>query len=107
MVLTGLLDSINNAASNIEAGCRGFATRGKEAEGRISYEDGIAEALAAFQEAQTTADAQTLILAEYTFLNQELHFCDETDKDSLSSLTQAIQSFDDAFLSQQEQSLGG
>jgi hypothetical protein len=39
-----------------------------------------------------------MILAEYTFLSQELAFCEKTDKDSLSSLTKAIQSFDDAFL---------
>jgi hypothetical protein len=31
-------------------------------------------------------------------ISQELQFCEETDKDTLSSLTQAIQSFDDAFL---------
>jgi hypothetical protein len=36
-------------------------------------------------------------LVEYTFLSQELQFC-ESDKDSFTSLTQAIQSFDDAFL---------
>jgi hypothetical protein len=36
--------------------------------------------LTAFQEAQIFADAQTLILAEYTFLSQELQFCDETEE---------------------------
>jgi hypothetical protein len=35
---------------------------------------------------------------EYTFLAQELQFCDKSDKDSFTSLSQAIQSFDDAFL---------
>lgn len=54
--------------------------------------------MTAFKEAQTTADPQTMILAEYTFLTQELQFCDKSDKDSLGSLTQALQSFDDAFL---------
>ena len=39
-----------------------------------------------------------MILAEYTFLTQEFEFCEKTDKDSLNSLTQAIQYFDDAFL---------
>jgi hypothetical protein len=39
-----------------------------------------------------------MILAEYTFLSQELYFCEKTDKDSFNSLTQALQSFDDAFL---------
>jgi len=94
----GLVSSITDATTFIDAGRKGFATRGKEQEGRISYEKGIAQALSAFQEAQTTTDPQIIILAEYTFLLQELEFCDVTDKDSISSLTQAIQSFDDAFL---------
>jgi hypothetical protein len=79
-------------------GRKGFATRGKAEDGRISYETGIADALSVFKEAQATADPQTIILAEYTFLFQELQFCEKSDKESLSSLTQAIQSFDDAFL---------
>jgi hypothetical protein len=94
----GLVDSIYEAVINIDAGRKGFATRGKAEEGRISYEDGIAKALSSFQEAQATADPETIVLAEYTFLTQELEFCEKTDKDSLSSLTKAIQSFDDAFL---------
>jgi hypothetical protein len=93
-----LLSRIYESAVDIDFGRKGFATRGKAEEGRIAYEKGIAEALSAFQEAQVTADPQTIILAEYTFLTQELQFCAETDKDTLSSLSQAIQSFDDAFL---------
>jgi hypothetical protein len=96
-----LASNIANAATSIDFGRKGFATRGKEHEGRLSYEKGIAKALSIFQQAQDTADPQTIILAEYTFLSQELEFCEETDKDSLSSLTQAIQSFDDAFLALQ------
>ena len=94
----GLLIRITNATASIDSGRKGFATWGKEHEGRISYERGISVALSAFKEAQTTADPQTMILAEYTFLTQEFEFCEKTDKDSLTSLTQAIQSFDDAFL---------
>ena len=44
---------------------------------------------------------QTMILAEYTFLTQELQFCEKSDKDSFNSLTKALQSFDDAFLALQ------
>jgi len=95
---TGLVSSIAEAALAIDSGRKGFAIIGKEREGRISYEKGIAEASAAFKEAQTTSDPQTIILVEYTFLTQELQFCNKSDKDSLTSLTQAIQSFDDAFL---------
>jgi len=96
--LIGLVDSINASVLAIDSGRKGFATRGKAEEGRIFYETGIALAMTAFKEAQTTADPETIILAEYTFLSQELQFCEKTDKDSLSSLTLAIQSFDDAFL---------
>jgi hypothetical protein len=95
---TGLIDSIYSAAVAIDFGRKGFAIRGKAEEGRISYEEGISEALSAFRDAQSTVDPQTIIIVEYTFLNQELQFCEATDTDSLSSLTQAIQSFDDAFL---------
>ena len=98
MELIGLVNSINEAAIAIDFGRKGFATRGKAEEGRISYETGISAALSTFIEAQSTTDPQVIILVEYTFISQELQFCDKTDKDTLSSLTQAIQSFDDAFL---------
>ena len=98
MDLIGLVDKIYEAVAAIDFGRKGFATRGKAEEGRLSYERGISLALSTFNNAQSTIDPQIIILAEYTFLAQELQFCDETDKDSLSSLTQAIQSFDDAFL---------
>jgi hypothetical protein len=94
----GLTLKISNAVINIVSGRKGFATRGKAEEGRISYEEGIAQALSAFQQAQATADPQTIILAEYAFLSQELEFCEETDKETLSSLTKALKFFDDAFL---------
>lgn len=94
----GLVNNITAATIAIDYGRKGFAIRGKEQEGRISYETGISEAMSAFQEAQSTADPQTMLLTEYTFISQELHFCDKTDTDTYSSLTQAIQSFDDAFL---------
>jgi hypothetical protein len=94
----GLVDRIHAAAFSIDFGRKGFAIIGKEREGRISYEKGISEALTAFKEAQSTADPETIILAEYTFLSQELEFCEKTDKETLSSLTKAIRFFDDAFL---------
>ena len=94
----GFLSSIYKSAIAIDFGRKGFATKGKAEEGRISYEDGISVALSAFIQAQASVDPEIIILAEYTFLNQELQFCSRTDTDSLSSLTQAIQSFDDAFL---------
>jgi hypothetical protein len=99
----GLVSKIHDAALAIEYGRKGFATRGKAEEGRLSYERGIAEALSTFKDASnqgfaSTIDPETIIFIEYTFLNQEFQFCEPADKDSQSSLTQAIQSFDDAFL---------
>ena len=84
----GLINRVYDAAANIDFGRKGFAVRGKADEGRISYETGIDRALSAFQEAQSTIDPEIIILAEYTFLVQELEFCDETDTYSKSSLTQ-------------------
>ena len=96
MDLTGLLARIFEATSNIDAGRKGFAAG--EPAGRAFYERGIAEALSAFVEAKESSEPRTMILAEYTFITQELQFCDETDGDALGSLTKAASNFDDAFL---------
>ena len=98
MDLIGLVDRITEATTYIDAGRKGFATKGKAEEGRISYEKGIAEAMDAFKEAQTAGDPQSIILAEYTFLTQELQLCAKTDINTINSLVNAIQHFDDAFL---------
>ena len=98
MDLVGLIDNIIEAAIIIDSGRKGFAIIGEERAGRISYEKGIATALNVFKDAQISADPQTIILAEYAFLSQELHLCSENDKEAINSLTNAIQSFDDAFL---------
>ena len=101
MEALGLVNRISAAVLAIDFGRKGFATRGKEQEGRISYEKGIAEALTTFQQTQAAADPQALILAEYTFLTQELQLTDKSDKDTQNSLTKAVQSFDDAFIALQ------
>ena len=103
MEATGLVDSIYSAAVAIDFGRKGFAIRGKAEEGRISYEEGISEALSTFKDASnlrfaSTIDPKIIIIVEYAFLNQELQFCDTSDTDSFSSLTEAIQSFKDALL---------
>jgi hypothetical protein len=99
----GYVNSIYIAVQNIDLGRKGFAIVGKEREGRISYETGIAQAMLIFQEVsnlrfEASADPQALILAEYAFITQEFQLCDKDDNDSLRSLTKAIESFDDAFL---------
>jgi hypothetical protein len=84
------------AVDYIDTGRKSLAADGREDEGRLSYERGISLALSVFQEAQNTTDPQTLILAELAYLQQELQFCNEGDKDTQSSLIQAVQSFEDA-----------
>ena len=101
MDLPGLVNNILEAAASIDAGRKGFAIRGKAEEGRILFEDGVSEALKIFKEAQTTANPQIIILAEYTFISQELEFCIKTNKYILNSLKKAVQRFDDAFLALQ------
>jgi hypothetical protein len=96
---TGLLNDILDGAFRIDKGRKGFVIQGKERQGRISYENGIALALTAFQAAQRSADPQTLILAEMTFLRQELQFCAKGDTDTQSSLAYALQNFRDALRS--------
>ena len=98
MDLTGLASRITTAAYNIDSGRKGFAIRGKADEARILYEDGISVAMKIFKEAQASLDPLAIILAEYTFLTQELEFCNEADKYGRNSLTKAIARFDDAFL---------
>ena len=66
MDLIGLVDRITEATTYIDRGRKGFATKGKAEEGRISYENGVEIAMIAFQEAQISADPQTLFLAECT-----------------------------------------
>jgi len=99
--LTGLITRIAVAVISIDSGRKGFAIEGKEREGRISFEKGIASSFETFKEVQISADTYTIILAEYTFISQELQLCSETDKNAFNSLTQAKQNFDDAFLALQ------
>ena len=96
MAKTGLVNNILSGTYDIDKGRKYLAADGLEHAGRIFYEEGISITLDAFKAAQSSADPQTMILAEQTFLKQELQFCDEADTITHSSLTQAIQSFDDA-----------
>jgi hypothetical protein len=99
MDLIGLVNSIVLGAINIDKGRKYLSTDGLEHAGRLSYEEGISTALDVFKNAQISTDPQTMILVELTFLQQELQFCHETDTIARNSLTQAIQSFEDALRS--------
>ena len=96
MDLTGFLARIITAAAYIDAGRKGLDTDGEEHKGRLSFEIGISSALTIFQGLQTITDPRALVLSEMAFLQQELQFCAETDENTKSSLTRAIQSFEDA-----------
>jgi hypothetical protein len=96
MDMIGLLNNIILSTANIDKGRRNLATDGLEHIGRLSYEYGISLALTTFKDTQTSIDPKTMVLVELTFLQQELKFCHEADTITRSSLTQAVQSFEDA-----------
>ena len=96
MDLTGLLNNIVYGAFNIDKGRKYFTTDGFENVGRHSYEEGISTTFDTFKNAQISTDPLTMILVELTFLQQEFQYCEETDNFTHSSLTKAIQSFEDA-----------
>jgi hypothetical protein len=94
----GLITRVVLSAADIDAGRKGHSTDGREHEWRLAYEKWIAAARAVFSEVVSTADPQTILLAEEAFVEQELQFCGGRDTYTCGSLTQAVQSFDDAFL---------
>jgi hypothetical protein len=98
--LTWLTDRIFVSALAIDQGRKWLDTQGKAEAGRISYKKGLSDAHNAFKEAQAEAlkDLELLIGAEYTFIGQELNFCDSADMETINSLTQAIEYFDGALL---------
>jgi hypothetical protein len=98
MVQPSLLNSLIAFANDIDAGRKGLAADGMEHEGHISFDRGISGALTAFKESGADGDPQTLVLAESVFLQQELQFCGETAKATRTSLTRAVQEFNDALL---------
>ena len=98
MDLTGLLTDILKSVAQIDDGRKGLSTNGEEHEGRLSYEKGITNASTAFSQAVSTGEPKTIMLVEEAFVEQELRFCNEEDSYTRSSLTQALQSFEDAFL---------
>jgi len=97
----GLLRDVFDSAANIDQGRIWQNTAGFEANGRVTYQLGLDVALDSFQKAQLNAvkDLELLILAEQTFIMQELQFCDSSYTQAIGSLEQAIKSFDDALRS--------
>ena len=98
---SGLLAEITRSVTLIDQGRKWLDTDGMEHEGRVNYRRGLETAMSLFQKAQVTAskNLELLVRAEYTFISQELMFCDDTDTQAKASLEQAISSFDDALRS--------
>lgn len=105
---TGLVDKIIDSAYAIEQGRKWLDVEGQAESGRVSYRTGLARALELFKEVQTRAaeDLELFIVAEYTFLGQELQFCLSSDTKTVTSLTAALQSFDEALLALKEVEAG-
>jgi len=98
MDLTGLVNNIIKAVEAIARGRLGWATKGQEQEGRAHYEKGLSIAFAVFKSAGEAVDPKAIALVEQAFLQQELAFCMEGDRNVHDSMSSALQSFDDAFL---------
>jgi hypothetical protein len=73
----GLIGKIQVGVTTIYQGRQWLDTEGR----RVSYKRGLALAIEAFRETQEHAisDLDLLIITEYTFLGQELEFCNSVD----------------------------
>jgi hypothetical protein len=91
-----LKDRITNSVADIADGRRGLAVNGSAEAGLVSFQTGMNDAMAVFQEIAVSGDAKTMILIEHAFLTEEKRFCVPSNKAVLGSLTHAIDSFDDA-----------
>jgi hypothetical protein len=93
---TGFTVRIADSVAAIYAGRKALTIDGEEHEGHLSYDLGIIGAENTFKDAQVSGDPETILKVERTFLKEELQFCAPSDSLAISSVTQAIQSFDDA-----------
>jgi hypothetical protein len=80
----------------IAKGRKGWETEGETEAGRVSYQGGLAEAMAAFQEAAASGDARALILVDHLYVTEERQHCDPHDANVMGSLKAALAGFDDA-----------
>ncbi|GHT67652.1 hypothetical protein AGMMS50239_31220 [Bacteroidia bacterium] len=98
MEKTGLLNSIVRSVYNIDLGRKGLVIEGGESEGRVFLSRGLSSALAVFKDVHDNAgnDIETVILADYTFVTEEHHYCNSTEPMVAASMDAALASFDDA-----------
>ncbi|MDR3056949.1 MAG: hypothetical protein LBU84_02275, partial [Prevotella sp.] len=93
----GLINSINIAVWLIVSGRIARRTRGQAEQGLEKFEEGIALAMDAFTEAAASGDPDLMLLAEYTFVVQELESAYPEEREAISSYRAARADFDDAF----------
>jgi hypothetical protein len=72
MEKTGLTIGIIKAVSDIADGRIGLRTKGKSEEGREDFAKGLALGKRIFTEVKDCGDPELMLLAEYSFMNQEL-----------------------------------
>jgi hypothetical protein len=72
-------------------------TSGQTEQGLRDFEKGIALAMTAFTQADASSDPFLMLLAEYTFIVQEMESAYPEEKEALASYRAAKSAFDDAF----------
>jgi hypothetical protein len=99
MEKTGLIIGIIEAVSDIAKGRIGLRTKGETEEGREDFAKGLKLGKTIFSEVKNCGDPELMLLAEYSFVNQELEGARAEEKVGRASYQAAVQDFDDAFLS--------
>jgi hypothetical protein len=89
---------MTDAVLAIAKGRIGLRTHGQEHEGHLSFEQGLADAMAVFAEAQTSREPFLMLLAENVYVGQELASSRPEETEGRASCEAAMQRFDDAFL---------
>ncbi|GHV83729.1 hypothetical protein AGMMS50212_10690 [Spirochaetia bacterium] len=93
----GLTNNIIYAANLIINGRIARRTTGQTEQGLKDFNKGIGLATAIFDEAVGATDPYLMLLAEYTFVIQELESGFSNEKEALASYRAAKNDFDDAF----------
>lgn len=93
----GLIKKLNDAANLIFFGRTARRTHGQTEQGLGNFEQGLVLAMQVFDEALVSADPFLMLLAEYTFVVQELESGCPEEKEALTSYRAARSAFDDAF----------
>jgi hypothetical protein len=96
---TGLINKLIDAARLIFNGRIARRTRGQTEQGLEDFNKGLDLAARVFDEALASADPFFMLLAEYTFVIQELESGFPEEKEALASYRAARSDFDDAFRS--------